>query len=471
MASKTLKAHRLPCRSLTSPPTHGSCQISDLPALEDWDAFKPNMKGSFPHKSSNFGRNASGLRHEQIVRFIRPRYMRDNDAPFIASSVLRGSIGTRLTICGETFTIPASSREMIFLTTHLGNNGATRHTVPKSEVKILDDAGHSSISESHSDVLRNLKVVVGGGTRRAELMALDVFKAGSHQLSTAPTNLYHFATIFVLLPPFSDPTSICAQATHDGTTQNLTLPTNLSQCISAIGVYAGVSDACIDVGTGGAPCFVPRLEHLSGPLVPLRDAFCAWRYGLNTGNSAPSLILLFLNNPFSTSAAHFGRDATLLCHLSPLAKAYGFKIYLLDVVHTRSTKQEIEHPYKEYIEVEDMNRSQLYMSKNAKVKYKWEDLRTLGGQSMTNASLLSSATRMLKTSRLQKELLKLDLDKNDYDIEVEDDSPYFSTVIYKHIRSESASILFIASEESFPYGTTNPTGTEDDESCSDEDSE
>ncbi|KAF8171075.1 hypothetical protein K438DRAFT_1773474 [Mycena galopus ATCC 62051] len=457
-------------------------KISDFPraALEDWDAFKPNMKGFIPPQELKLWPKC-----EQIVRFIRPRYMRDNDAPFIASSVLRGSIGTRLTIRGETFTIPVSSREMIFLTTHLGNNGATRHTVPKSEVKILDDAGHSSISESHSDVLRNLKVVVGSGTRRAELMALDVFKAGSHQLSTAPTNSYHFATIFVLLPPFSDSTSICAQATHDGTTENLTLPTNLSQCVSAIGVYAGVSDTRIDVGTGGAvicltyhicvkpkaePCFVPRLEHLSGALVPLRDAFCTWRYGLNTGNSAPSLILLFLNNPFSTSAAQFGRDATLLCHLSPLAKAYGFKIYLSDVVHTRSTKQEIEHPYKEYIEVEAMDRSQLYMSKDARVKYKWEDLRTLGGQSMTNASLLSSATRMLKTSRrLQKELLKLDLDKTDYDIEVEDDSPYFSTVIYKHIRS--ASILFIAPEESFPSGTTNSTGTEDDESCSDEDSE
>jgi hypothetical protein len=49
-------------------------------------------------------------------------------------------------------------------------------------VKILGDAGRSSISKSHVDVLRKLKVVTGDGGEETTLATLDVFKAGAHQL-------------------------------------------------------------------------------------------------------------------------------------------------------------------------------------------------------------------------------------------------------------------------------------------------
>jgi hypothetical protein len=73
-------------------------------------------------------------------------------------------------------------------------------------------------------------------------------------------------------------------------------------------------------------------------------------------------------------------DATLLCHLAPLAQAYGFKMFIRRLVHTKSTKQEVYHDPKEYFQLtEDIDRSKLRMSDKPRVRYEWDELRTLGG--------------------------------------------------------------------------------------------
>ncbi|KAF8136812.1 hypothetical protein K438DRAFT_1996895 [Mycena galopus ATCC 62051] len=63
----------------------------------------------------------------QLREFPSTDCMRDNDAPFLASSVSPGFPTTRLTICDEAFAVPVSPRDMAFLATHLGNDNKSGH--------------------------------------------------------------------------------------------------------------------------------------------------------------------------------------------------------------------------------------------------------------------------------------------------------------------------------------------------------
>ncbi|KAJ7856025.1 hypothetical protein B0H13DRAFT_2577088 [Mycena leptocephala] len=288
-----------------------------------------------------------------------------------------------------------------------------------TEAKILGDAGRSSISKSHSAVLRMLK-------------------AGIHQLPTAARDSNHFATIFVILPTFVDSADVRVYATHENITSDVRLPKDLSQSVNAIGVYAGVSDARIEVGTGAEvicliyhecvvpeaePWFVTRLEYLSGALPPLRDAFCLWRHNLNSGANAPALMLFVPDHRTHCSTEFSEDDATLFCHLAPFAQAYGFKMFIWRLVHTMSTKQEVYHDPKEYFQLtEDIDRSKLRMSDKPRVRYDWDGLRTLGGAIVTQPALLAMDTRMMKSGYLHDRLMDRDLDKHEDDVEIEDES-------------------------------------------------
>lgn len=66
---------------------------------------------------------------------------------------------------------------------------------------------------------------------------------------TAAKDTNHFATIFVILPTFNDSADIRVYATHGAVSSDVHLPKDLSESVSAIGVYAGVAGACIEVGT------------------------------------------------------------------------------------------------------------------------------------------------------------------------------------------------------------------------------
>lgn len=257
---------------------------------------------------------------------------------------------------------------------------------------------------------------------------------------TAAKDDNHLTTIFVILPLFTDSAEISVQAIHQTAASTMQLPADLSQSVTAIGVFAGISDARVHVAGAGnvicltyhmsvvassGPFLVPELQYLSGALPPLRDAFCIWSYRLKTGADAPALMLWFLRGLPDSAADFQGDDATLLCHLAPLAKAYGFNIYLGRLVHTmESEEQEIHHPYKEYFEsVEEIKRSRLKMSENPEVSYEWEELNTLGGSPVERPGLLTRATRMVEESAdLQDRLMNMDPDEDDDDIDIVGDS-------------------------------------------------
>ncbi|KAJ6602676.1 hypothetical protein DFH09DRAFT_1301686 [Mycena vulgaris] len=193
------------------------------------------------------------------------------------------------------------------------------------------------------------------------------------------------------------------------------LPTHL-------GVGAGGELPCIMYPVGaipddrGATSLVPRLSHLSGALPSLRDAFCLWRHALNCSapapTPAPALLPFFLGGS-PESASEFTRyDATLLCHLAPLAKAYGFKMYAGVLMHTLSTAQEVYHSYKEYFGLngDDLDPSDLRMSGDLEVDYEWTELRTFAGVGVDDLepALVDRAVEMVETRAFQEQLMKVD---------------------------------------------------------------
>ncbi|KAJ7054687.1 hypothetical protein C8F01DRAFT_1162572 [Mycena amicta] len=432
-------------------------KLSNLSAIENWSSFEPDMKGYLPPQNIAIWPDCKGVK-SQLRHFTSTDYMRDNDAPFIASSTSKGFPATRVVICDETFAIPMSSRDFAFLASRLEDPNASRHAVPAANFKILGDKAKEFISSNEYSILRKLKTY-GECDEEATLERLDLLKAGSHNLETAAKDNNHYATIFVILPTFTDSTVVSVRATHASVVSEVSLPKPLSESISAVGIYAGISNASIEVsgvgevlcltyhvsaGPSAEPTVVPTLQYLSGALPPLRDGFCLWRYRLSANLKAPKLLLFFLDAHPDSASKFTGDDATLLCHLAPLAKAYGFNMYIGRLTRTLSTTQEVYHPYKEYLGLDmDFDPSVLEMPDDADVDYEWGNLRSLGGVAVTASgaqAVLDRATRLVKTdSVLKDQFEELDIEEEH---EIEDDGCYFATVSYEHIRS--ASFLFIA---------------------------
>ncbi|KAJ7814173.1 hypothetical protein B0H13DRAFT_1924980 [Mycena leptocephala] len=160
-----------------------------------------------------------------------------------------------------------------------------------------------------------------------------------------------------------------------------------------------------------------------------------WRHVLNSGTGrkgVPPLGLFFLEGTVLSAGDFSGADATLLCHLAPLAKACGFTVFIGGLIHTSSTTQNVELEYKEYIGLDtDLDMDDLHMRTRAKVEYEWEDLCTLGGVVVKKPALLAVAEKMVKTDpALQNDLLEVDFEE---DYEVLDDSCYIAKVVYKHM--------------------------------------
>jgi hypothetical protein len=103
------------------------------------------------------------------------------------------------------------------------------------------------------------------------------------------------------------------------------------------------------------------MGHPDDALVPsglaaLRDAFCTWRHRVHTGGDVPPLMLWFLQGLPRSVRDLEGADATLVCHLIPVARAYGFKICIGHLTCTWSTEHEFEHCGKsEFIDL-DINK-------------------------------------------------------------------------------------------------------------------
>ncbi|KAK7055839.1 hypothetical protein R3P38DRAFT_2849239 [Favolaschia claudopus] len=138
-----------------------------------------------------------------------------------------------------------------------------------------------------------------------------------------------------------------------------------------------------DNGATGQTCIVPRLDNISGALAPLRDAFCLWRYKLSSGANAPPLMLFSLFKGHPTRAREFqGYDAELLCHLAPLAKAYGFQLYITELHYYQSEEEQFCHPESEHLDDFDPDSPEWNseLSSRPKVFWEWDEILGLDGR-------------------------------------------------------------------------------------------
>ncbi|KAJ7168929.1 hypothetical protein C8R46DRAFT_1034065 [Mycena filopes] len=373
---------------------------------ENWDTFNPDMHGYLPPQHSDGGIE------EPIRQFIQSTH--DHDAVFIASSVVHDAPTMRLTIRGETFTTPLSSREATFLSSHLGDPTASRCSVPSSEVEIVGAASQQFLDKQKVAVLGKLKLAKAAPLVTTKLASLNFFKAGSHKLSTARINERHFATVIVILPAtFATPAEIQVFGTHGLVRRHVKFPADLSRAVSTCAFYTDVSDTHIDVGAG---CEIVYLVYhtlgssrTGGPAQAyLRNAFCHWRHAIDTKQrSAPQVTVCILDHQPASARDFIRRDGLLLSHLAPLAKAYGFKMYLCQLWHRFTTKHSVYHYDEQYLY--KVNTSLLSMSGNPDDEdCELDKLRTAGGVPVTDEALLDVVGDMLVTDKdLQTQLKKV----------------------------------------------------------------
>ncbi|KAJ6556325.1 hypothetical protein B0H19DRAFT_1071434 [Mycena capillaripes] len=114
-----------------------------------------------------------------------------------------------------------------------------------------------------------------------------------------------------------------------------------------------------------------ELQNPLRALPCLREAFSTWSHRLKTGAKAPPLMLWFLHGSPQSAHDFEGVNATLLCHLAPLAKAYDFKIHLGQLMGNGDFEVDV---------------SELDMGDEPEKDYEWQELYTLGGIAVTDGA-------------------------------------------------------------------------------------
>ncbi|KAK7055849.1 hypothetical protein R3P38DRAFT_2849269 [Favolaschia claudopus] len=181
----------------------------------------------------------------------------------------------------------------------------------------------------------------------------------------------------------------------------------------------------------------PSLFHgrhnLSGSLSPLRDALCLWKHKLLADQDAPPLLMFFLAYHPKHAQEFRDKDAALLCHIAPLAKAYGFNLNLARLNFIRSTRKEVQHEYKDYLGLHsEYDGEDLTMSNHPRESYSLGELTDLGGERLKNDALLKLAIEQVKRpdSYFRELFHRLRYIERH---EIEDDGCYFAKVNYEHI--------------------------------------
>ncbi|THV04358.1 hypothetical protein K435DRAFT_961965 [Dendrothele bispora CBS 962.96] len=208
-------------------------------------------------------------------------------------------------------------------------------------------------------------------SRRASLSALTVQSGPmNRRISVPKVDVAHYATAFVFLP--TDSTSLKVKVTSGQTVERFKMTEDLSFSAQILVCYTGIDQIEVESTHSISyltynilavaprnlviqPESIPSLSDIS-PVVPeLRDVFRTWKWLLQntrdvSAKNAPEHVLYMLNSSGCVSSE---RDKSLIGHLVPLAKAYGFGLRLVEVRHNTRSVHEIDHPYKEYEEIFD----------------------------------------------------------------------------------------------------------------------
>ncbi|THV04357.1 hypothetical protein K435DRAFT_774464, partial [Dendrothele bispora CBS 962.96] len=189
------------------------------------------------------------------------------------------------------------------------------------------------------------------------------------RLSVPKVDDDHYATAFVFLP--TDSTSLRVEASYGEAVEHFEIEEDLSFSTQIFVCYTDIDHVKVKsthsvsyltyniFGLDSDDESIPSLSNIS-PVVPeLRDIFRTWKWLLQnkedrSAKDAPAHILHMLESEGdSLSSESECDDNTLIAHLAPLAKAYGFSLLLVKARHIRQSEHEISHEYKEYEEIFD----------------------------------------------------------------------------------------------------------------------
>lgn len=154
---------------------------------------------------------------------------------------------------------------------------------------------------------------------------------------------------------------------------------NVTSSVHFIAFHNGLDK--VQISASGAICYLTYhlLAHGEAPfpslcsvpsvlaVVPqLRDTFRDWRAKRQSPASVgddvdvgiernPNFMLFFLRGYYKCLSDLSQKDITLLAHLAPLAKAYGFALRFVQFERQETSKHKKEHPYKECPEILDLD--------------------------------------------------------------------------------------------------------------------
>ncbi|KIY64340.1 hypothetical protein CYLTODRAFT_105987 [Cylindrobasidium torrendii FP15055 ss-10] len=278
-----------------------------------------------------------------------------------------------------------------------------------------------------------------------------------------PASGKEYATMFILLPSRLQGVNFTAASRGSASGVYTIIPRKeLQDSAFAVGVYNGISNASLNVSGGTLAYFtytvtstsssVPTMAALSGASTSLRDIFCGWRAGLSNPASKLKREIFFMLDAEDVENLEdmcCDADAVLLANVAPLAKAYGFRLYIGRLIHERlSSPQQVLHPYKEpFNSSDDVDLEDLDMESDAEEEYTWRFLELGGapaGQHIEKR--LQMAVKWFKERgnwvNMGSEAIDID-DREIFEEEVEivDDGPSYASVILKETRHFSFLIV------------------------------
>ncbi|KIY64335.1 hypothetical protein CYLTODRAFT_425304 [Cylindrobasidium torrendii FP15055 ss-10] len=447
-------------------PFPASSNISAV--LLDWDSYDPGNKGYVAPYGPGVGLPLEEKSIQDNFREIR--YDPSANDPVLSKAVKVATAFPSISVLGQdddVVSFPLSKRESSYLSWHYGIKvNPYTLAIPSTMFRINNPKWATSVLAASESILSSMRAT-NNNAYALNLIGLTIKEPDNKGYVSVgrPASGKEYATIFILLPSRLQGVGFTAVSQGSGSDVYTIIPCKeLQDSAFAVGVYNGTSNASLNV-FGGTLTYltytvsstspsVPDIAALSSGSTSLRDIFCGWRAGLSNPASTLDREVFFMfidaDAVECLEDVYYDEDAILLANVAPLAKAYGFRLYIGCLTHELvSPPQQVLHPYKEHLgSSDDIDTDELDVGSNAEEQYTWRFLELSGapaGQKIEER--LQMAAKRVEDGKkwvpVNKGIGVIDIDDCEFEPEFEivDDGPFYASVIVKEIRHASFLIV------------------------------
>ncbi|KAF9077233.1 hypothetical protein BDP27DRAFT_1413672 [Rhodocollybia butyracea] len=327
--------------------------LHDLYDIENWKYFRPDLDGYLRAARIHGLETKEGLR--EYTKDLRL------DSLPVASLIANDNPpNPGIKIDKDSISIPLLARDFESL-------GIPRQGIlefPSSRIQVQNPKWEKFIKKDAIRSLHQMKIKNRPSTEADVSFLYDSGRGVLHRISTeqSTSNSRHFATLIVILPSNSPSITLRAQHGSPSATESSTLAENLLFSSHVYTFYTGLDN--LDIRSDDHFCYltyhlyvhdtapIPMLSGIS-PVVPgLRDVFRDWRARCSAGDQTPSFVLVMLHGLYSDGLRQ--ADRVLLGHLGPPAKAYGFRMEIVDFEQVESSDHGFPYNYEEYNDFVDL---------------------------------------------------------------------------------------------------------------------